>query len=343
MTERLLKRAVIRRLFLLLTAIVAIFPFTVRAGGPLPLKPVQAIALTGVKGRIDHMAVDIEGQRLFVAALGNNTVEVIDLSTARHIRTIRGLREPQGILFLPEFHRLFVANGKDGTCMIFDGGSLSLITTLRFSGDADNIRYDQRSKLVYVGYGNGALAVIDPKDNRHIGDIRLAGHPESFLLEAHGTKIYVNVPDAGHVAVADRVSRSIVALWPLGVVKGNFPMALDEADKRLLIGCRDPSVVLVIDIETGVIADKFNAVEDIDDIFYDQATRRVYASGGGGFFDIFEKTGSDRYSPVARIKTPAGARTSLVVPELNRLYLAVPGTGKRQAEVLVYELGDMRK
>ncbi len=161
---------------------------------PTPLRLVQTIPLPNVEGRIDHMAVDVEGQRLFIADLGNNTLEVIDLRAGKRVRSITGLHEPQGVVYVPEIKEIFVANGGDGTLEVFDGYSFNLINSIKFSDDADNIRYDAIVKHIYVGYGNGALGIINATSGKRIGDIELEGHPESFQIENPGARIFVNIP-----------------------------------------------------------------------------------------------------------------------------------------------------
>ncbi len=314
------------------------FPFSANADSqsPAPLQLVQTILLPGVEGRIDHMAIDLKGQRLFVVALGNNSLEVLDLRAGKHIYRIRGLKEPQGAVYLPESSNLLVTNGGDGSCNIFDGSSLGLTNTVKFSSDADNVRYDPGMKHIYVGYGDGALGLIDAGDWRHIGDIRLAGHPESFQLERKGPRIFVNVPTANHVAVVDRSRLAVIATWPLVDAKANFPIALDETDHRLFIGCRQPPKILVYDTESGKEITRLDIAGDVDDIFHDAAQKRIYAPCGQGRLNVFKQGDADHYAALADISTASGARTSLFVPEKKRLYLAVPHRAEQSAEIRIY-------
>ncbi len=302
------------------------------------LQQVQTIPLANVEGRIDHFSVDIQGKRLFVSALGNNTLEVIDLQAGKRATSISGPKEPQGVLYVPGLNKIFVTNAGDGTCRIFDTGSYRPIDTLRFSSDADNVRYDPARKQVYVGYGEGALAIIDAATNKLLGEIPLRGHPESFQLETSGPRIFVNVPTAGHIAVVDREKRAIVATWPIEEARANFSMALDEPDHRLFVVSRRPARLLVLDARSGKVLVRLPSVGDADDVFYDAAHKRIYISGGEGFLEVFKQDDSDHYRRIERIGTAFGARTSLFVPELNRLYLAVPHRGSQGAEVRVYEV-----
>ena len=294
------------------------------------------IELGNVNGRVDHMAVDLAGQRVFVAALGNRTVEVIDVKAGKRVRTVTDLAEPQGLYFDATTNRLFAACARDGTAKIFDAASFQLLHTIRFGSDADNIRYDMRTRRVIVGYGAGALAILDT-DGKKTGEIALDAHPESFQLEKRGTRVYVNVPDQKEIQVADLAENKLVAKWPVTSALKNYPMALDEAHHRLLIGCRAPPRLLAIDTATGKQTVSLEIVGDTDDLFYDVSTARVYVIGGEGFVDVFEQKDPDHYTRIAHLPTAAGARTGLFVPEWGRLFVAVPHRGQQRAGVLVFE------
>jgi DNA-binding beta-propeller fold protein YncE len=309
-----------------------------QAQDAVALRLVQTIPLPNVEGRIDHMAVDIKGQRLFIAALGNNTLEVLDLRAAKRIHSITGLHEPQGVVYIPEVKEIFVANGGDGTLEVFDGYSFNLINSIKFPDDADNIRYDAIVKHIYVGYGDGALGIINATSGKHIGDIELGGHPESFQIENPGVRIFVNIPTANRIAVVDRKKRAVTITWPLSGVRENFPMALDEINHRLFVGSREPAKLVVFDTESGKAVISMDGAGDPDDVFYDVARRRIYMSCGEGFINVYQQDGADHYKTIARIPTSSGARTSLFVPELNRFYLAVPHHRSQGAEVRIYEV-----
>ncbi len=305
------------------------------AQATLPLRLEKTVELPGVQGRIDHLSVDVKGQRLFISALGNDTVEVIDIKAAKRLKTISGLHEPQGVLYVPANDRLYVANAKDGSVRVFDGSSYAALKTLDYGDDADNLRYDSAAKRIYVGYGSGALGEIDNESNK-TGDIKLDAHPESFQLEKDSPRIYVNLPKSRKIAVLDREKRSITATWPLGMALANYPMALDQADHRLFVMTRFPARLLVFDTNTGKTIQQLSAVGDCDDVFYDQMRKRIYAIGGEGAISVFEQRDSDHYKESARISTVKGARTGLFSPELDRLFLAVRRQGAQAAEVRVF-------
>ena len=301
-----------------------------------PLKLEKTIQLPDVQGRIDHMSIDVKGQRLFVSALGNHTLEVIDLKAGKRTNTIPGLQEPQGALYVPGSDRLYVASSKDGTVKMFDGTSLKLLKIIKYGDDADNLRFDSNRQRVYVGYGDGALAELDMDGNK-IGEIKLDAHPESFQLEKNSARVYVNLPKSRKIAVLDREKGTALTTWGTGMSFNNYPMALDEQDHRLFVVTRLPARLLVIDTSSGKIVQTLSAVGDCDDVFYDQSRKRIYASGGEGAISVFAQRDADHYKELARIATVKGARTSLFSPELDRLYLAVRRQGSTPAMIEVFE------
>jgi DNA-binding beta-propeller fold protein YncE len=282
------------------------------------------------------MAVDLKGQRLFVAALGNNTLEVIDLKKGERVASVLGFDEPQGIVYIPESGKVVIANGGDGAVTFLDGQSLKPLKTIRTGGDADNVRYDPARGRVYVGYGEGALAVLSAEGER-IGDVSLGGHPESFQLD--GGKIYVNVPSRREVAVVDADKLKVTETWPLNDATANYPMALDAAHHRLFVATRKPPRLLIYDTESGKHVSTAEAGSDSDDIFYDGERGRIYASFGEGSVFVYEQLDADRYRLSGKVQTATGARTALFSPELGRLFVAAPSRGDRAAEIMVYQTG----
>jgi hypothetical protein len=302
-----------------------------------PLKFSETIPLPGVEGRIDHFAFDASGERLFVCALSNNTVEVVDLRKGERVHSIRGLGSPQGVAFLPDVDRIIVANDNGGLCKLYDGKSFQAFSEVSLKDDADNVRYDNDAKEVYVGFGNGGIARING-DGKQVGTIKLAAHPEAFELEKRGRRIFVNVPSAGHVAVVDRNNGQVTATWKTGGVSANFPMALDEANHRLFVGCRVPSKLVTFDTESGEIVSKIDISGDADDVFYDSKRHRIYVICGAGKIDIVEQTDANSYKRVSEIDTAAGARTGFFAPQRNELFIAIPHRASQPAEIRCYHL-----
>ncbi len=308
------------------------------AGQEQRLRLIRTIPLPGVKGRIDHMALDPERQRLFVAALGNNSLEVVDFGTGRRITSISGLREPQGVFYDTRGSHIYVSNGGDGTVRIYDAATFRPAGVVSFSADADNLHFEERTKYLYVGYGDGALGIVDTRTQKLVGDVKLAGHPEGFALERIGGRIFINVPKKRGVSVMDGAQQKAVADWPVTCAE-NFPMALDEAHRRLFIGCRGPAKVLVYDTETGRQTAEMPIARDIDDLFYDPFDKYLFASCGAGSVLVFVQKDPDHYGLLAEVKTSPGARTSLFDGKTRRLFVAAPRSGGRPAEILVYQVG----
>ena len=302
-----------------------------------PLLLEKEIPLPGVEGRIDHFSVDVPGQRLFIAALENGSVEILDTRRGERAAEIKGLEEPQGVYYDFKTGRLYVATGGDGKLRIYDGKSLTVKETLGFGGDADNVRYDQQTGNIWVGYGNGGIAITNATGQK-VGSVALGSHPESFQFEPNGDRVYVNVPGQFGIAVVDRKKRAVVAKWGLGGRFGNYPMALDDTHKRLFVGCRLPAKLVVLDTTSGRIVASLSTIGAADDIFHDGGRRVVYVIGGEGAVEVFRQRDPDHYEPDGRITTAPGARTGLFVSALNRLFVAVPQRGLQSARVLVYEV-----
>jgi DNA-binding beta-propeller fold protein YncE len=325
--------------FVLVIAIAVIGNYLAAAGsGNAPLQLKQTIALPAVEGRIDHLDLDAANERLFACALGNNTVEVIDLRKGQRIHSITGLDSPQGIAYIPELDRLFIANDKGGICKIYDAKSYQPVGEINFKDDADNVRYDDSLKRIYVGFGSGGIGIVSASEGKTVGSIKLAAHPEAFELEKQGHRIFVNVPNARQVAVVDRDKGEMIATWKTNGAFGNFPMALDENNQRLFIGCRMPSKLIVLNTESGDVVASIDISGDPDDVFYDNKRHRIYAICGAGKIDIIEQTDANTYKALTKVDTANGARTGLFVPERDALFIAVPHRGTQAAEIRCYEI-----
>lgn len=292
------------------------------------------IPLGSVRGRIDHMAIDLIRQRLLVAELGNDSVGIVDLAARKTIHTINGLAEPQGVGYAPSTDTVYVANARDGSVRLFHGPDYVAVGRIELGSDADNIRVDAAANRILVGYGGGAIAAIDLTQEKKIGDVPLPAHPESFQIGPELKQVFVNLPGAHAVAVLDGVTGSEKAKWPLHE-GGNFPMALDPPMGRVLIVTRSPPKLDVLAEQDGSVVASIDACADSDDLFVDTKRGRVYVSCGAGFIDVFDGHGG-AYKRVGHIATAAGARTSLFAPEMDRLFLAVRASGSEQAAIWVY-------
>jgi hypothetical protein len=306
------------------------------------------IPLANVKGRMDHLGVDVNRQRLFAAAFDNHSLEVIDLLAGKQAHTIADLNQPQGAFYDAPSNRLFVSSGGDGAVKVFDGTTFALLQTVKLSSDADNVRYDSHGNHVVVGYGgekflggkavrgqgDGALAFLETSGTK-AGEITVGGHPESFQLERAGTRVFVNVPDRKEITVADAVNRSTLAHWPVTSCTDNFPMTLDEAHHRLFVGCRIPARLLVFDTESGRPLVSLETGSS-DDVFYDASKLRIYVISRSGFVDAFQQLDADHYGKLASYPIPQGSGTGLFVPEWGKLFVSARAQSQQTAEIMVY-------
>lgn len=307
---------------------------TVFAAGPLPLVLEAKIELGSVSGRIDHLAVDLVRQRMFIAEPGNNSVGVVDLKARKLLRRLTGFKEPQGVGYVASTDTLYVANAGDGSVRLFQGEHLSPAARIDLGDDADNIRIDERTNKLYVGYGNGAIAIIDTVRRAKIGEVQLEAHPEGFQLDGTGTKVFVNVPGARQIAVIDLALGKVVNTFPIKDVRANFPMAIDNERERVLSVFRNPAKLIAYGSRDGSVLPSVDICRDADDVFVDSKRRRVYVSCGEGFIDVFA-TNESGYSRIGHVSTASGSRTSLWVPELDRLFLAVRAAGAESPAIWI--------
>jgi DNA-binding beta-propeller fold protein YncE len=311
------------------------------------LRLVQTIPMPNVKGRLDHMDVDVKGKRLFVAGLENGSLEVIDLAAGKRAKSIPGFKKPQGIAYVASLNKLFVASGDDGMVRVFRGDSLELIDSIQLELGPNRIVYDPNSKLVYVGYGGkdagkdfGEVGIIDAKTDKHLGDIKVEAHPAELLLSKSGETLFVFVSAASKVQVVDTKKREVVSTWPVSSQR-NGDGAFDEKTQRLFIGTRTPATMIVMDAKTGKEIAKLPTVEGMDGVYFNGAQRRVYVSGGrdndAGYVFVYEQMDADHYETIGKIQTKPGSGTSFWSPELNRFYVAAPARENEDAAILVFE------
>jgi len=307
------------------------------AGEKPALRLEQTIDLPGLKGRFDHLAIDQKAHRLFVAAAENNTLEVINLSAGKRVQSISGMAKPAGVLYLPEAERLLVANEEDATIRILNGATLKEVKTIYSILDSDNLRVEPGTGAVFVGFGNGAIGMLDKDLMSLVRYYRVHGHPESFQFETNSPRAFVNVPASNYVAVVDCAKKKMVESWPLGEFHDNYPMALDETDGRLLVGCRKPPELVVFDTANGKQVAHVGIARDCDDLFFDAKRKRIYAACGEGFISCLVQVSPNQYDKLSSIETVEGARTGLFDPQADRFYLATPANGNTPAQVRVYQ------
>jgi len=324
--------------------LLLLFSFTSCKGqkpfGTEHLKLEKVIEMPEVSGRIDHMAVNLKDKVLYVAALGNNSVEVIDLNKGAVTRSIKGVEEPQGIAYIPEQDEIAVASGGNGDCIFFNATTFANVATIHLAGDADNIRYDAAERKMYVGYGNGGMALINPVAHKQIGNVKLSAHPESFQLDKKNNKLYVNLPDDHSIAVIDLRRLTIVDKWKISKYRANFPMTLDTSNNLVFVGYRHPAILVGYDSKTGKQVIVNELIGDVDDIFYNADKQEIIASGGDGYINIFEKSADNTFKLVSNIRTRHGGRTSFLIPSLGYYILAERAEGGKKAAIAVYKIND---
>jgi hypothetical protein len=310
---------VIWRRTLLVAVVWLMSPLSAQALPPLALE--ATIPLHDVHGRIDHMAIDLPRKRLMVAELGNNTVDIIDLDKGPSVHRIFGLRAPQGVGYAERVDIILIANAGDGSVRLINARDFSPAGSVELGDDADNVRIDPRNGLAVVGYGSGGLALIDPAARTQVAVIRLPAHPEGFQIDPSSGRAYVNIPDAHQVAVIDLDARRVVASWPARNARENFPMAFDPSQSLIASVFRSPPMLQLVDSATGEERKRFATCGDADDVFFDPRRARIYLSCGAGEVAVLEHKSAD-WAALGTIQTASGARTSLFVPEIDRLFVA---------------------
>jgi len=314
--------------------------------GKQPLRLVQTIPLPNVKGRLDHMDVDVKGKRLFVAGLENGTFEVVDLQAGKWVRSIPGFKKAQGALFVPELNKLFLASGDDGMLRVFRGDTLELLDSIHLEPKPNHVIYEPKSKLVYVGYGGkdaekdyGEIGIIDARRDKLVGDIRVVAHPSELLLDRAGTTLFVFISIANQLQVISTKKRQVLSTWP---VTSQHPgdAAFDDSASRLFIGTHTAPEMTAMDSKSGKEVAHLPTAEGMDGVYFDAGRKRVYVSGGrdlpAGFAYVYQQKDADHYETIGKIPTRGGAGTSFWSPQLARYYVAAPATDKEEAAILVY-------
>ena len=312
-----------------------------------PLRLVQTIPMPNVKGRIDHMDVDVKGKRLFVAGLENGSMEVVDLQAGKWLKSIPGFKKTQGIAYMPSLNKVFVASGDDGMVRVFRGDTLELLNEIKLDLGPNRVAYDPHTQLLYVGYGGkdagkdyGEIGIIDAKTDKHLGDVKVEAHPSELLLDETGKTLFVFMSGASKIQVVDTKRHKVVSTWPVSS-KRNGDGALDEKTNRLFIGTRTPPEMIAMDSRTGKEVADLPTVEGMDGVYFDPRLKRIYVSGGRdndvGYVCVYQQKDADHYETIGKLPTKSGAGTSFWSPELNRYYVAAPARDKEEAAILVFE------
>ena len=317
------------------------------AGSDAPLRLLGRTELTGYSGDFDHFAVDVAGNRLFLAAEDHGTLEVFDLHSGQHLKTVKGVETPHSIFYMPDRNRLLVTDSGTGMTKVLNASTYEVVGTVKLVPGADSIGYDAPRNRLYVVTGGkdvnmkeSYLAEIDPRTGEHFGDVKFdANHVEAMAVEQSGDRLYINVTDQNYLAVVDKRTRTVVAKWPISEAQQNAPVAFNEPDHRLFVVTRKPGKLLVLDSGTGATIASFTAPERTDEVVYDSANRRVYIAGGEGYIGVIQQQDPNHYTELTRIPSAKGAKTAILVPSLHRLYVAVsPGEAHTGAAVIWFDV-----
>ncbi|MFZ1086984.1 MAG: YncE family protein [Terracidiphilus sp.] len=307
-----------------------------------PLALSRTISLPGIASKFDHLAMDEAGNRLFVAATGNHSVEVIDLKTDKVQQSITGLGKPHGLAWVASTSSLYVADGTLGELRVYKGAPLELGGKIKLSDDADDMVYDEAHQLLFVGHGGSdaanpaKVAVVDTAHFTLEANLAVATHPEALEIDPASQRVFANIADSKEVAVIDTKSKAITTHWKLTKAGDNVPLAFDAKDQLLFVACRTPGTLIALDAKTGKEIASLPAAGGADDLFYDPVLSRVYLISGTGEVDAYQVDDAKSFHALAVLTTASGAKTALFVPAQNLLYLAVPGAGQHPSEIRVY-------
>ena len=338
------KKASMKKIFVVL-AFISLSRFLANAQATPPLMLQQTIPLPGVTGKFDHFAFDPVGKRLFVAATGNHSVEVIDLTTGKVQQSITGLGKPHGLAWIASTGSLYVADGSLAQLLIYKssaGSQLELTGKLKLSDDADDMVYNDARHLLFVGHGGSdsanpaKIAVVDTTDLSLVANIPVATHPEALEIDPQGQRIFANIAESGEVAVIDGAGKGITDQWKLTSATDNVPLAFDAEHHTVYIACRKPATLIAVDAASGKELSSVPTGSGADDLFYDSSLRRIYVITGAGEVDVYQVDSQKALHSLGIIHTTAGAKTALFVPSQSLLYVGIPGVDGRPGEIRIY-------
>jgi YVTN family beta-propeller protein len=325
-----------------------LIPFSATSQTLAPaMRLTKTIVLPGVQGKLDHFAIDLAGNRLFLAATGSGSVQVIDLKTDKVRESIGGLVKPHGLAWDASTGTLYVTDGALAELRAYKGEPFSVAGTIKLSVDADDMMYDNANHMLFVGHGgsdtaNAArVAVIDTDHFALIANVGVASHPEGLDFDRETGRLFVNVADSNEVAVIDTAAKALSSQWKVTKAAENVPMAFDREHHLVFVACRTPGTLIALDSLTGREIASLPAAGKADDLFYDPALRRVYLISGAGEVDLFQVDEGRTVRSLSVLQTVPGAKTALFVPSQNLVYLGVPGTAGHAVEVREYSTAEV--
>ena len=333
-------------LLLLLTALMGIVSVPQLEGqntSPLLLK--GSVNLPGYTGDFDHFAVDQARGRLLLAAEDHGTVEVFDLNSGKHLQTISGFETPHSILIRPGAATILVTDSGKGMSKLLDASTYEVKGVVTLVPGADSIGYDPKENVVYIVTGGkdvdmatSELAAVDPDTGKKLRAVTFQdNHVEAMALEPNGNRLFINLTQTNKLAVIDRSTMKVIALWPVPAAEQNAMVAMDQPHHRLFVGCRKPGMVVVMNSDTGAVTNSVPSPLRSDQILYDQIANHLYSPGGEGNVAVYDTSDPDHLKTIAKVRTEPGAKTGILVPELKELILAAsPGDTKAMAKILTF-------
>jgi DNA-binding beta-propeller fold protein YncE len=303
----------------------------------------QTTRMPGLGNHFDHLTADLKNDRLFVVPEANKSIEVYGLRSGRFIHSIKGIGEGHSVVYRADINRIFVTDAADGDLKIFDGTSYALLKKVKLRADADSTGYDEVTHYLYIANGGldakldyGFLSIVNTDTGDKVGEIKIdSNRLEAMVLEKTGSRLFLNMTGKNAIGVIDRKKNAVVAVWPVIDGHVNVAVAIDELHHRLFVGCRDGKLV-VLDSDSGKVLQVLPIATGVDDVVYDPKTSRIYAACGEGFVYVYKQVDADQYELIGKIATGPLGKTGLLVPELQRYFVAVPPHGKTAAVVLVY-------
>ncbi|WP_058186380.1 YncE family protein [Terracidiphilus gabretensis] len=321
------------------------------ANAQQPLTLQRTITLPGVTGKFDHFALDLKGKRLFAAATGKHSVEVIDLTSGKVQQSIIGLGKPHGLAWVASTNSLYISDGALAQLFVYKsqpGGQFELAGKLKLSDDADDMVYNEATHLLFVGTGGSdsanpaQIAVVNTAGFTLAASIPVATHPEALEIDPQGQRVFANIAASSEVAVIDGAGKAISNHWKLTGASDNVPLAFDAEHHAIYVACRQPAVLLAIDADSGKETSRVATVGSADDLFYDAALRRVYVIGGAGEVHAYRVDALKKLQLLGVVRTAPGAKTALFAPSQSLLYVGVPSIDSHDAEIRVYSIASAR-
>jgi|SRR5208283_1590916 len=338
-----------KNVFILIVAIfagsISVSSIAGQDGPPLRLR--QTVDLPGYTGDFDHFAADRQRGRLLLAAEDHGTLEVFDLSTGKHLRTVTGFETPHSILIRPGSSTILVTDSGKSMSKLLDAETYEKKGVVTLVPGADSIGYDAAENIVYIVTGGKdvdmktvELAAVDPNTGKKKRALTLQDdHVEAMAIEKNGSRLFINLTQTNKLAVIDRKEMRVLALWPVPPAQQNAMVAFDEDHHRLFLGCRKPGMIVTINSDTGEVTGTVPGPLRSDELLFDAAAHRLYMPGGEGYIGVYDTSDPDHLKVISKVQSAPGAKTGILLPDRKETVLAAsPGDTKATAKVLTFAM-----